>query len=262
MRPDPDVIGAPVPLAVAGWRGERDERVPPTLVESAVAGRDRQGAETLKSDRRSSVVAVPTAEYPVVVKEVRKAGARRRVADVFRGSPARRAFRAGRRLISSGIGAALPLAFLEQRALGAPIRSLLVSLDLRDLATAADRLGDPARREATLAALADLAAALHRSGAIHGDLRAQHVHLDARPRLIDLESLRFRPRVSDAQRIEDLAQLNASIADDLASGSQRRAAFARYAGALPFAGDDSDVRDRIVRRSIARGHLYRGGTTC
>lgn len=262
MTPDPDAIGAPAPLRLGVWRGARDERASAKLVEAAVSGREGNAAQTLKSDHRSSVVAVATIGYAVVVKEVRKAGARRRLADAFRGSPARRAWTAGRRLIASGIGAALPLAFLEQRALGAPMRSLLVSLDLRDVPTAADRLRDPEKREATLSALADLAVALHRSGAIHGDLRAQHVHLDTRPRLIDLESVRFHARLSDAQRINDLAQLNASIADDLASEPERRAAFDRYASALPFDADDADVLAQIERRSIARRHFYRGGATC
>ena len=262
MKPDPDTLGAPVPIRLGAWRGVRDERTAAKLVEAAVSGREEYGAQTLKTDHRSLVVAVATTEYALVVKEVRKAGARRRLADAVRGSPARRAWTAGRRLIASGIGAALPLAYLEQRALGTPVQSLLVSLDLREVPTAADHLRRPEQRETTLAALADLALALHRSGVIHGDLQAQHVYIDTRPRLIDLESVRFRTRLSDDQRIEDLAQLNASIADELASGRERRAAFDRYASALPFDADAADVRAQIERRSVARGHLYRGGATC
>ena len=262
MIPDADTLGAPVPLRVGSWRGARDERVAAELVAAALAGREEKEAHALKSDHRSSVVAVPTRAYPVVIKQVRKAGARRRLADSLRGSPARRAWTAGRRLIQSGIGAALPLAFLEQRTLGTPTRSLLVSLDLRQVPTAAERLADPTQREATLGVLSDLLVKLHRSGAIHGDLRAQHVHLDTRPRLIDLESVRFRARLSDDQRIEDLAQFNASIADALASGAERRTAFERYASTLPFRAATPDVLEQIARRSVARGHLYRGSATC
>ena len=78
MIPDPDAIGALAPLRLGAWRGARDERVAAKLVEAAVSGRQGNDAETLKSDQRSSVVAVATGEYGVVVKEVRKAGARRR----------------------------------------------------------------------------------------------------------------------------------------------------------------------------------------
>jgi len=262
MIPDADTLGAPVPLRLGDWRGARDERVPADLVAAALTDRDTPRAQALKSDSRSSVVAVPTPAYPVVVKQVRKAGARRRLADAVRGSPARRAWTAARRLIGFGVGAALPLAFLEQRTLGTPTRSLLVSLDLRPLPTAADRLADPAQREATLRVLGDLLVDLHRGGAIHGDLRSQHVHLDSRPRLIDLESVRFRARLSDDQRIEDLAQLNASIADGHASGTERRAAFEHYASALPFRAATPDVLEQITRRSLARDHLYRGDATC
>jgi hypothetical protein len=262
VTPDCNAIGAQAPLRLGAWHGLRDERVAAKLIAEALSGLDGQAAQTLKSDHRSSVVAVSTSESTLVVKEVRKTGARRRLADRFRGSPARRAWTAGRRLIRSGIGAALPLAFLEQRTLGIPLRSLLVSLDLRAIPTAVERLGSPAQRLTTLAALADLAVDLHRNGAIHGDLRAQHVHLDTQPRLIDLESLRFRSRLSDAQRIEDLAQLNASIADDLASGPERRAAFDRYVSALPFEAAAPNVLSQIARHSIARKHLYRGSATC
>jgi len=262
MTPDPDILGASVPLRLNAWHGARDERTPSKLIEAAVSGREEPGAQTLKADHRSSVVAVTTTGYAVVVKEVRKAGVRRRVADAVRGSPARRAWTAGRRLIESGAGAALPLAFLEQRTLGVPVRSVLVSLDLRAVPTAAERLQRPEQRESTLAALADLLLALHRSGAIHGDLRAQHVHLDTKPRLIDLEAVRFRTRLSDAQRIEDLAQLNASIPDAAASARERRAAFEHYASVLPFDAKAADVVAQIERRSIARRHLYRGAATC
>lgn len=262
MIPDADTLGAAVPLRLGTWRGARDERVSAEVVAAALAGREAPDAQALKSDHRSSVVAVPTPAYPVVVKQVRKAGARRRVADTLRGSPARRAWTAGRRLIECGIGAALPLAFLEQRILGTPARSLLVSLDLRQVPTAAEQLADPAQREATLLALSDLLVKLHTNGAIHGDLRTQHVHLDTRPRLIDLESVRFRSRLSENHRIEDLAQVNASIPDALASGAERRTAFGRYASALPFRTATTDVLEQIAERSVARGHLYRGSPTC
>ena len=75
--------------------------------------------------------------------------------------------------------------------------------------------------------------------------------------LSDLEAVRFRTFLTDAERIEDLAQLNASIADALASADDRRAAFDRYAEALPFRASAGEVIQRITALSLARGHLFR-----
>jgi len=256
--------GAPpapgVAMRTGPWRGERDERFGEDLVVAALRAHEDGGpdAEVLKCDARSRVTAVALPGAPVVVKEVLKGGLRRRLADRFRGSPARRAWAAGRRLRALGIGVARPLAFLEQQRLGVPARSLSLARDLREHPTA-DRL--LAGRPDVLLSLADLALALHRAGVCHGDLRAQHVHLDGErePRLIDLEGIRFRRALSDDERIEDLAQLNASIADALADPAQRRQAFDRYARALPFREPDDTVVARIVARSLAREHLFRGG---
>jgi hypothetical protein len=268
MTPRDDVIGGAVPCAFGAWRGLRDERVGEALVARAVAAlADGTALEILKCDERSRVSALESGDVQLVLKEVRKGGARRRLADALRGGPARRAFRAGRGLIARGIGAALPLAALEQRSFGVPRRSLLVSLDLRSDPNSARLLElDAAGRSRTLAALAELMIALHQSGAVHGDLRAQHVHLRARAagelvtaaRLVDLESVRFHRRLSDARRSEDLAQLNASIPDAIATPAERRAALDAYAEALPFACGTRAAEAEIVRRSLARGHLFRG----
>jgi hypothetical protein len=201
-----------------------------------------------------------------VVKEVRKTGIRRRLADAFRGAPARRAFQAGRGLIERGIGAALPLAAVERRRLGFPTRSLLLSLDLRAEPTAAVLLaGAPDQRKRVLTSLAELLLALHQSAATHGDLRAQHVHLSSGEgerlvaKLIDLESLRFRQTLDGAARLDDWAQMNGSIPDGLASTAERRAAFDHYASALPFTNSTQAAFEEMTRRSIRRGHLYSGG---
>jgi hypothetical protein len=252
-------VSARRPLAaveLGDWRGLREADVDAAVVEAALRGHegrgDERGRRLLKSDRRSLVTAVRTPGPAVVVKEVRKGGIRRRLADLFRGTPARRAFAAGRRLAALGIGAARPLAYLEQRRLGLPRRSLLVSLDLSEWPTADRALAsDPS----VLERLAELAVSLHREGVRHGDLRAQHVHIapGGTPLLIDLEAVRFRRSATDAERIEDLAQLDASIADPLASPRDRREAFLRYARSLPFRASEDEVLRRIRARSVSRG---------
>jgi hypothetical protein len=79
--------------------------------------------------------------------------------------------------------------------------------------------------------------------------------------LIDLEAVRFRRCASDAERVEELAQLDASIAAHLASAGDRREVFLRYARALPFRASEDDVLRQIGARSLARARPVRRPAT-
>jgi tRNA A-37 threonylcarbamoyl transferase component Bud32 len=253
--------------AATGLR--RSELAESEIRAALVAHRSAQpgGAWTLlKSDARSRVTAGRTASGSWVIKEYRTLGWRRALGDVLRGSPARRAWLAGHGLLARGIGAAGPAAFLETRRWALPIASAIVLEDLRRdapadagdaaLATAAERV-DALRR---------LVVQLHRRGVDHGDLKASHVYLrrcdgGIETRLIDLEGVRFRRRLRDGARRRALAQLNASLGDDVDAGL-RCDAFRRYASALPFARSSARGRDRalrrIVRASLRREHRWTG----
>jgi hypothetical protein len=69
--------------------------------------------------------------------------------------------------------------------------------------------------------------------------------------------VRFRRRLTDAQRIRALAQLNASLPDAFPA-RERRDAFARYARALPFATGARGALLAIVSQSLLRRHRWSG----
>jgi len=263
--------GGVIPVRIAGLRGLRRPDFAEPLLEQILfehthPAEARAGA-LLKSDHRSHVSGVTAGGLALVVKEVRKAGVRRRLADSLRGSPARRAWQAAHSLLAAGIGTAVPVAYLERRVLGVPIRSFFVSEDLRPaLPAPAFAAAELTRASEALEALCELAVRLHRSGFVHGDLRAQHVFLAPRAgeleaRLIDLEDVRRPRRLSDEARLRSLAQLNASLADELAAPEERSSAFLRYARALPFRCGSRVALERVARMSRARAHLWRG-TAC
>jgi 3-deoxy-D-manno-octulosonic acid kinase len=239
-------------------RGLRARALPEPALEALLrAHAGAAGAALLKDDARARVSAVADGPHRAVVKEFRPRGLARALADLVRGSAARRAFRAGHGLRARGVASAAPLAYLEQRRFGLPLRSVVV---LADLSPAPDGLEAAlAAPEATLAALGRLALGLHRRGVDHGDLKCTNVHLvgpDREPHLVDLEGVRFR-RVTEGARLEALAQLNASLPDSVSAPSRRRA-FARYAARLPFArGRDAALRE-VVARSLARRHRWSG----
>ncbi|MFP6579575.1 MAG: lipopolysaccharide kinase InaA family protein [Myxococcota bacterium] len=219
------------------------------------------GCETLKDDARARVIAARVGDQKIVIKEVRKGGFARRLADSLRGSPGRRAFCNGHLLLDLGLGAATPLAYCEVRRFGLPQRSLVILEDLRPRVP----LGKGTRIPTE--ALVDWLCRLHGAGVVHGDLQASHLYVDpenpAEPRLIDLEGLRLCRRISRGQRIQALAELNASLEDAALPSQERTRAFEAYARRLPFAAvsprsaRESALAD-VVRRSRARGHHWRG----
>jgi tRNA A-37 threonylcarbamoyl transferase component Bud32 len=229
------------------------------LVAFHEAAQARGGEEVLKADGRGRLSRLDSGRRKVVVKETPARGAPRALADALRGSPGRRAWRAGHGLRARGIGAAQPLAFLEERRRGLPGRSLVVLEDLRPAPDALEASRtDP---EAALDALLRLVVRLHRRGVDHGDLKCTNVHLVGpapfRAELVDLEGVRFRSALPEAARLEALAQLNASLPDAVPAAARRRA-FARYCAALPFEGGRAAALAEVVARSLARRHRWTG----
>jgi len=255
-------------LALGRERGLRVRDLPADVVAEALRRHRAEsdaGVRRIKDDGRSRVSALLAGGHAIVVKEVLARGWGRPLADLLRGSPARRAWRAGHGLRFRGIGAARPLAFVERRRLGLPVASAVLLEDLSGDAPA-DRAAldapDAWAADEVVAALGRLALALHRAGVRHDDLKASHVLL--RPaawgpetRLIDLEGIRLDAALSDTERIRALAQLNASLPDAYPP-TARCSAFTRYARALPFAAGAERALEHVVAQSLARRHRWTG----
>jgi len=252
-------------LEVGNQRGMRFREIPETEVEAALERHDqvlaRGGDEVWKDDGRSRITRVSTGSRAVVVKEVLPRGWGRRLADVWRGSPGRRAWLGGHGLLARGVGAATPLAFVERRWLGVPFASWVVLEDLSELPDALTACEQDA--PGVEAALRKLLFGLHLRRIEHGDLKSTHVHIRgtgaaAEPRLLDLEGVRFPSRLGDARRIEALAELNASLPDSF-SGRRRQQLFENYSAALRFERPRREVLRSIVALSLARAHRWSGG---
>lgn len=235
--------------------GLRKRELEPELLERWLgAHRSGAGAIPIKREGRVSISRVDDRELSVFIKET-GVGLGRALADGFRGSAGRRAWRAGHGLLARGIPAAEPLAFAERRVLGLPFASVVV-LAAIDGPDGVGACGSQKARDAQL----DLITQLHHQAIDHGDLKATnwiHREADGQAVLVDLEGVRFRKRLSDEARIEGLAQWNASLPDPVTAASRKRA-FERYAAALPFSGDPALALREIVRRSLARAHRWTG----
>jgi tRNA A-37 threonylcarbamoyl transferase component Bud32 len=221
------------------------------------------GPDLIKSDHRSRVSGVEIGGTRFIVKEVVKGSRRKWIADVFRGSAARRAWVAGHGLQIRGIGAPAPLAFVERRRYGIPVASLIILEDLRP-ARALDSIPPDQIDAAQLAdLLLRLVLRIHRTGVTHGDLQSLHILMgpERELSLIDLEGVRFRRRLEDDQRIQALAELNASLADERIPADIRGETLRHYLRELPFDRGNNRAVLEIVKRSLARKQHWKG-TDC
>jgi tRNA A-37 threonylcarbamoyl transferase component Bud32 len=243
------------PARVGALSGLRDRALAPEDLARALAAPPAAG------DARRRVRFVEVGGRRLVVKEF-ATGVRGAIFDRLRGSPARRAWRAGFGLAALGVPAASPLAFLERRRAGLPVASALVLEDLCP-AFAVDSPEPGASASERVDALARLVLSLHGAGAMHADLTAGNVLLARGPdglaaRLVDLEDARIPRRLGDAARARALAQLNASVPDWIPDALRGRA-FRRYATWLPFRAPRERILARIVAASLARRHHWSGG---
>jgi tRNA A-37 threonylcarbamoyl transferase component Bud32 len=221
------------------------------------------GARVLKADGRTSVSRVSADGREWVVKAVRRDGPGRLLEDRLKRGPAQRAWRAAAGLRSRDIPCAEPVAFLAGPAIALHRREIWVMEPLGEWTASDPAIADALGPDALADALVELAIALHRAGIWHADLKGGNVRLgphaggwQAAP--LDLEDVYFPRRLSDARRLANLAQLNASLPESLLSAEQRERAFARYAAALPFAGGNARARRRIIAQSLDRQHAWRG----
>lgn len=238
---------------------EIEDEIVSRMLEAHAGIVEAGGPARLKCDHRSNVTRVEVAGRTAIVKEVVKRSARKRLADAFRGSPARRGWLAGHGLLLRGIGAARPLAFAEIFERRLPVASWLILEDLGASPCVAGLDRDAAVDVGLGRRLLGLLRRLHRAEVVHGDLQALHIHLvDGRPTLIDLEGVRFLYRLHDRHRIKMLCELNASLADEVIPAAERCDLLDRYLLALPFDRGNARATGEIVRRSLARGQRWRG----
>ncbi len=221
----------------------------------------------IKNDARSKVTQLELGVRRLIVKETPWRGLARALADALRGSPGQRAWLGGHGLRARRVGAALPYAFLETRWLGLPARSWVVLEDLRpawEAAFAVER-GHAAAAEVTDALVA-LLIRMHRREIDHGDLKGTHILLRRvlrqgshrlEPFLIDLEGVRFRTRLRARQRLRALAELNASLPDNIPTELRCRA-WLHYCRALGWPAPRDRLLERVVRESLARNHRWSG----
>lgn len=250
-------------------RGRVERSIPEADLLELVARASRSPARELRREGRSWVWEGTLAGRAVVVKGHAGSRGLRRLVDAVLGTRSRRAFEQGAREQHLLARSARPLAHLEERTslLPGPSWLVLERVGEVDLDAYCPRTAQEALALARF--VGDWLADLHALGWRHADLKGSNLRLlpspddETPPRLwlVDLEDLSGPGRLDDEARLTALAQLNASIPDAHLDPQARGEALARYCARLPFtrAGLDLEgARREILRRSLARGHRYRG----
>jgi tRNA A-37 threonylcarbamoyl transferase component Bud32 len=171
----------------------------------------------LKRGERTQLTAVTLADgREMCVKEYRPRSLARRLEDLLRPAAPLREWRAAEALAQLGVPAPAAYALALPAPLGA--ESAYLVLESIGSALAVNRYALRAtaqRRRALVDAVAGLLASLHARGVSHGDLKGSNLLVREGKAglelfLVDLAAVRVASAVSEAERIEALAQLNAS----------------------------------------------------
>jgi tRNA A-37 threonylcarbamoyl transferase component Bud32 len=150
------------------------------------------------------------------------------VKDLFRVSRAKRNFRLAYHLELLGIPTPRAVAFGERRKAGFLLRSYYAAEEISDAGNLSAIVQSDRRPDrAVIGNLARLIAHLHNEGFSHRDLKASNfmVGRDNTVFLLDLDGLKFKDRISDAQARANLARLARSIADSPVVGRAERTEF-------------------------------------
>ena len=233
------------------------------------------GTRVLKNGSRATVAVVETPDGALVLKRFRDESPLRLLVALALGSSAHRVWEATALMRAAGFRVPEPVAALERRRLGAPVRSCSVArwVDgpaLDELWRA--RVG-AARRSLTVA-FADYLRGLHDAGLYPQDLRAANVLVASENPpvfvLVDLDRVRRYRRLSWRRRRKNVVQVHRSVG----RGAPRRESLRflqRYLGD-PSAAELHRVADEIValgrrkdaeyarRRGDAAGPTLAGGS--
>lgn len=229
---------------------------------------ERSPARLARREGQAWIAEGEIAGRAVIVKWRAGRGLAQRLVACARGTSAARAFRQGGREQLLLARSARPLAYLEERSTGLPGATWLILECVGDVDLDAYRPSTPAAACALAQGLGDWLADLHALGLGHADLKGSNLRLrpgvaESPPRfwLVDLEDLHGPKELGDEARLKALAQLNASIPDAHFGPDARLAFLARYLARLPFTDRQLEferAKTEIVRRSLARGHRWRG----
>lgn len=248
---------------VGRLRGLREAEFETATLATLVDSCEKDGSCDERRGGRVRLVEAQAGERVVLVKRITARTLRRAIGDRLRGSPAARAFRAGQAIGLVSERAARPLAFLEERRFGLPMRSWLVLEKVGDDDLDRVRPHTPTSQRRLACALGEWLADGHAWGLSHRDLKAGNLRVSIRPDsiqfwMIDLEDLSGPVERSDEARLHSLGQLNASLADDAFGLEPRLAALEIYQARVPFSSKYPNVAADIARRSLARAHRWRG----
>jgi hypothetical protein len=178
---------------------------------------------TLKASSKSTLTAhTPEGKAPVCVKQYRNLGVLYALKNIFARSRAMKSWRAANGLLVRGIPTPLPLALVEKRRGPLVLESFFITrwLDRAcELNGYVSMLADAPRtkKNAFIAALAQLIRRLHAAGVYHADLKSNNIMVCERGEhcwefhLVDLDRVHFRRHIPFALRANNLAQINASV---------------------------------------------------
>ena len=238
-----------------GVRGHAVHELPEELLAKWIADPDgvfgRSSGVLLKDSPSSTVAVVEHDSVRYVFKRFRRGGAGTGLKNSFRRSPALRSWISGQSLRDRGLPTARPLAVLQRHRLGLPREGYLIFEFVADAVELPVAVANANRLERRRLAdrLGRLIRDMHGKGVSHRDLKAPNILIaGGEPVLIDLVGVRLALDVPIAERVRNLARLNASF---FASPSVTRSDRLRFLRAYRSWSSSPDVEWKMLWQAVA-----------
>ncbi len=200
-----------------GVRGHAVKDLPEDLLLKWIAepGAVFKVSTILKDSRSSTVAIIEHDGKKYIAKRFRRSGLFTGIKNRLRLSPAMRSWTFGQSLRDRGLPTARPLAVLQRYRGGLPREGYLIFEFLADAVELPDAVAQTGwfKRRQLAETLGRLLRDAHDRGVSHRDLKAPNILIaGGEPVLIDLVGVRVGLKIVDAERIRNLARLNASFA--------------------------------------------------
>ncbi|HHT9109998.1 MAG TPA: lipopolysaccharide kinase InaA family protein [Candidatus Brocadiaceae bacterium] len=253
---------------------EWDVKVFIDMINEHTRSLTKKSNNVIKSSSKTAVTRIQASHetaHGVCIKEYKYPVVLKKILYFFFRSPARKAWYAAHGLLASNFLTPKPIALCEEKRLGILKKSFLIMEDISHCLPCYKYVSEKfnycydkvatEKKQQFIFRLATSFKQLHDSGIYHGDLKGSNIMIRELPDAwdffyIDLDRVRFNTKITRKKKINNLTQLNASLANCI-TYTDRLRFYRIYTGSKKLCDEDKNTLRFIIQLSIQKNHFWK-----